>query len=210
MTTTRWIGMVCILLSAVVVAGPGHAQYKSVDANGTVTYSDLPPPSTSRILTEKKSAKTIANNPPLPFAVQSAAAKFPVVLYTGDRCGPCDDARSYLRGRGIPFTERTVTSDDDITAFHEQSPDGTAPVVAIGGRKTIGFSKIQIGSLLDSAGYPAQSALPAGYQNPVPTPLSPNTRIAGQAVAAQSPDATARPTAPTPAAAPAAPSGFRF
>ena len=205
-TTMRWTLAACGL----AFAGIAGAQYKSVGPDGTVTYSDRPPPATSRILNEKKAPETTTATAPLPFAVQAAVSRYPVVLYTGDRCSPCDDARNYLRSRGIPFNEKTVTSDDDIAAFRQQSPDGTAPVVSVGGRKTIGFSQTQLGSVLDSAGYPAQSALPPGYQNPVPTPLSPNTRVAGQAVSAPpASDAPVRPTAPPPAA-PTTPPGFRF
>ncbi len=195
-----------------VAAGTASAQYKSIGADGRVTYSDTPPPPTAKIVEQKKLGGTTAG-PALPFELQQATTRFPVTLYTGDKCGPCDDARAYLRGRGVPFSEKTVTSDEDIALFKQQSPDGTAPVVTVGNRKSIGFSQVALSSLLDSAGYPATSTLPRDYQSTAATPMSPTTKGAGQSIA-QTPVA---PTSPTRRDATAAtpppttnPSGFRF
>ncbi len=200
-------------IAAAIVPTAAHAQYKSVGPDGRVTYSDLPPPPTSRIVNAKRTPDTAPANPPLPFELQQAASKYPVTLYTGDRCGPCDDARGYLRSRGIPFTEKTVSSDDDIALFRQQSPDGTAPVVTIGSRRTVGFSQATLAGLLDSAGYPQTAALPRDYQNPAPTPLSPTTRPAAQPVGPQPAQSAARgrqPASPNGATSPGAPPGFRF
>ena len=146
--------------------------------------------------------------------MQQASTKYPVTLYTADQCAPCDDARNFLRTRGVPFTEKTVNSDDDIAAFRQQSPDGTAPVVTVGNRKSVGFSQAALAGLLDSAGYPATSTLPRDYQNVAATPLSPNTRAPGQTVgqapAVQASRRPATPPASAPASPPANPSGFRF
>ena len=198
------------------LAAATAAQYKSVGPDGRVTYSDVPPPVNARVLDQKKAAVDSTPAPALPFAVQQAASRFPVTLYTGDKCAPCNDARTYLRARGVPFAERTVTSDEDIALFRQQSPDGTAPVVTVGGRKSIGFSETALAGLLDSAGYPATAVLPRDYQNPAPTPLSPSTRAPAQSVAQTPPTAPGRrpaPTTPDASAAPApstGPSGFRF
>jgi len=190
------------------------AQYKYVGPDGRVTYSDLPPPSGARVIEEKKLG---ANGPAvvLPFALQTATSKYPVTIYTGDKCPPCEEGRTYLRSRGIPFTEKTVTSPDDIAMFKQQSPDGTAPVLSVGSRRATGFAQTTWASLLDDAGYPQTSVLPANYQNPVPTALSPTTQAASAAVGAQ--DNARRAGAPTAAPArPAAPPadsgtpGFRF
>lgn len=209
-----------VLAGGLALSSVAFGQYKYVAPDGRVTYSDLPPPSNARVLEQKRpGAPTPPVNPPLPFEVQQAATKYPVTLYTGDRCPPCDEARAFLRGSGVPFTERTVTSDDDIALFRQQSPDGTAPVMTIGGRKAVGFTQSTWSGLLDSAGYPLAGNLPRDYQNPAPTPLSPNTRAASQNVTAgapataprRSPQSGTLPVAP-PATPPAAgaPSGFRF
>jgi glutaredoxin len=211
MTMRAWKGFVAGGL--VLVAATATAQYKSIGADGRVTYSDTPPPPTAKVVEQKKLGGSTAG-PALPFELQQAATRFPVTLYSGDKCAPCDEARSYLRARGVPFNEKTVTSDDDIALFKQQSPDGTAPVITVGSRKSVGFSQVALSSLLDSAGYPATSTLPRDYQNAVATPLSPNTKAPGQSVA-QTPATPIRPSTTaidaTPAPSPPAnPSGFRF
>ena len=198
-----------------VWAATASAQYKSIGADGRVTYSDVPPPPSAKVVEQKK----LGSGPAavaLPFELQQASSRYPVTLYTGDKCAPCDEARTYLRGRGVPFAEKTVTSDDDIALFKQQSPDGTAPVIAVGSRRSVGFSQVAWAGLLDSAGYPATSVLPREYQNVASTPLSPNTRAPGQTVV-QTPAPSSRRGTPatgdaaaTPPAPPANPSGFRF
>ncbi len=197
----------------IAVAGTAAAQYKSIGPDGRVTYSDVAPPAGARVVEQKKPNGAGTSTVPLPFELQQVATKYPVTLYTGDRCAPCEQARNYLRARGVPFVEKTVTSDDDIALFKRQSPDGTAPVIAVGGRRSVGFSQVAWAGLLDNAGYPAVAALPRDYQNPAPTPLSPTTRASAQDLTR--PDApatkTARP-APAPASLPPVDngSGFRF
>lgn len=47
------------------------------------------------------------------YAVRQAAAKYPVVLYTAAHCTePCQQARSLLNGRGVPFAERMLARPD--------------------------------------------------------------------------------------------------
>lgn len=211
----------CFVLTGLALllgTAAASAQYKFVGPDGRVTYSDLPAPPDVRVVEQKRlGARIVPTTPPLPFELQQVATKYPVTLYTGDKCGPCDDARAYLRGRGVPFAERTVTSDDDIAMFRQWSPDGTAPVMTIGQRKLIGFTQAAWSGLLESAGYPISGNLPRDYQNPAPTPLSPTTRAAGQSVTgapAVAPRRGAQVAAPAtnPATAPAPKpsSDFRF
>ena len=213
-----------MLFGCAIMSSAAFAQYKYVAPDGRITYSDQPPPRNARAVEEKKVVAAAAPNVSLPFEVQQATSKYPVTIYTGDKCAPCDEARSYLRNRGVPFAEKTVSSNDDIALFKQQSPDATAPVLIVGARKSVGFSQTAWSGLLDSAGYPQTSALPRDYQNPVPTALSPNTKPpatnvtqAGSQAASQAtpprgtPSAAgAIPSAP-PATAPAnAPPGFKF
>ena len=214
MLTTPHLRQTVVVVALLLIAGAASAQYKYVGPDGRVTYSDVPPPSTAKVVEQKKLGGG-STAPVLPFEVQQASTKYPVTLYTGDKCAPCDEARTYLRSRGVPFTEKTVNSDDDIAAFKQQSPDGTAPVVTVGGRKSVGFSQASLANLLDSAGYPATSTLPRDFQNVAATPLSPNTRAAGQTVGQAPPTTTGRrggatPPADAPATPPASQSGFRF
>ena len=163
-------------------AGLAAAQYKYVGPDGRTTYSDRPPPANERLVDQKRLGSNIAAPLALPFELQQATTRFPVTLYTGERCAPCDEGRTYLRSRGIPFAEKTVKSDEDIDVFKRQSPEGTAPLLVVGSRKSIGFAVSSWGSLLDDAGYPAASKLPRDYQNPAPESASPNTRTAAQDV----------------------------
>lgn len=208
----------------VATAGAAVAQYKYVGPDGRTTYSDQPPPANVRVVEEKRLGSNIAKPVVLPFELQQANSKYPVTIFTGDKCAPCGDGRTYLRNRGIPFAEKTVTSDDDIEVFKRQSPDGTAPVLVVGTRKSIGFAESAWASLLDDAGYPRSSKLPRDYQLPIAESASPNTKLPAQDLtrtAAQ----TARPAAPrgqasVPGSIPSpprevpnaanAPPGFRF
>ena len=38
--------------------------------------------------------------------------RFPVTLYTSTNCAPCGAGRTLLASRGIPFSERTVATND--------------------------------------------------------------------------------------------------
>ncbi|MEO8938204.1 MAG: glutaredoxin family protein [Burkholderiaceae bacterium] len=208
MATRYRMGLAAGLLFVPIAAS---AQYKSIGVDGRVTYSDVLPPPPARIVEQKKLG-SVVSEPALPFEVRQAVTKYPVTIYTGDRCAPCDDARGYLRSRGVPFVEKTVTSDEDIALFRQQSSDGTAPVVLVGGRKAIGFSQATLASLLDNAGYPATSTLPREFQNATPTPLSPTTHAPGQTIAPAASTARRGTAAAPQLSTPPAdnPSGFRF
>jgi len=211
MMTTAARTRIALTVGGLAICSMAWAQYKSIGPDGIVTYSDTPPPPTSRIVNEKKTNVGASTSPALPYEVQTAASKYPVVIYTGDNCSPCNDARAYLRSRGIPFTEKTVKSDDDIALFRQQSPDGTAPLVTVGSRKSFGFSQAALSSVLDNAGYPATNTLPRDYQNPDPTPLAPSPPGRAAVAGAQASAPVGRPTAPPEASpAPNTPPGFRF
>ncbi len=219
---TRPSAAALLLVACAVSSSAAFAQYKYVGPDGRVTYSDRPPPRDARVIEEKKLGASASSSAALPFEVQQAASKYPVTIYTGDKCAPCDEARTYLRNRGVPFAEKTVSSGEDIALLKQQSPDGTAPVLMVGARKSVGFSQTAWSSLLDSAGYPLTSVLPRDFQNAAATPLSPNTKARSQSVAQTgSPDARPVPrSAPSvpgsiPSSPPAsnpgtAPPGFRF
>ncbi len=213
MTTTigRW-GMVAA--GGLFVATQALAQYKSVGPDGRVTYSDLPPPPGSKVVEQRKLATETPVNPALPFELQQAVTKYPVQLYTGDNCAPCDEARAFLVARGVPFAEKTVTTADDINLFRQQSPDGTAPVLTVGSRKSIGYTQSSWTGLLDSAGYPRTAALPRDYRNPAPVALAPprgnadGAPVGAQAARSGTTGASNGATSPAPART--STSGFRF
>ena len=106
-----------------------------------------------------------------------------MILYSGPACGPCLNGRSLLAGRGIPFTEKTITTNEDIDALNRLTGAATLPMLTIGEQQLKGYSEVEWVKFLDAAGYPKTSQLPAGYAAPAPTPL----------VVAQQPQAPVRP-----------------
>ena len=185
-------------------AGMATAQtvYRIVGPDGRVTFSDQPPPAGAGAKATPATSSRAgggASPAPLPYALQQVVNRFPVTLYTGGDCAPCVSARNLLVARGVPFSERTVTSNDDIGALQRLSGDGTLPFGTIGGQQIKGFSDVEWTQFLDAAGYPKTSQLPASYRAPAPTPLV----AVSAAPAAPAADATPDAAAAAPARAPA-------
>ncbi|CAN5506030.1 hypothetical protein BH09PSE5_BH09PSE5_34770 [soil metagenome] len=160
-------------LCAMSVASlPAHALYKVVGADGKVTYTDRPD-------TVSQQSKIISMNPgtgsteatPLPLELRQPVARYPVSLYVGSGCAPCDSARSMLAQRGIPFTEKTIINNDDSDALEKLTGGREAPTMTVGSQVVRGFSPDVWGSYLDAAGYPKESRLPANYLQPPATPM---------------------------------------
>lgn len=206
-------------LGALALAGlaafDANAQqiYRIVGPEGRVTFSDQPPlqpggpPATVAKSVPLASAGTELAS--LPFELRQAAGRYPVSLYTGPDCGPCGVGRTMLMSRGIPFTERTVTSREDIEALRRLAGGTPAlPFLTIGGQQLKGYSETEWTQFLDAAGYPKTSQLPPAY---VPAPALPlvaaqEARVPRPAPATP-PAAAAQAPAPTPAENP---SGIRF
>ncbi|TAG29021.1 MAG: glutaredoxin family protein, partial [Verrucomicrobia bacterium] len=71
-------------------------------------------------------------DPSLPLELRQAAARYPVTLYTAADCPPCDSGRKLLQQRGIPYSERRVTSDEDAQALERLVGGRTVPSLTIG------------------------------------------------------------------------------
>jgi glutaredoxin len=193
-----------------LAASPAMALYKVVGPDGKVTYTDRPP--TDQPSQAIKANGAVSSTDSLPFELRQVASRFPVTLYTSADCDPCDMGRRLLKGRGIPFTEKTVETEADAQALQRLEGAQQVPVLRIGKQPLRGYNDADWGSYLDAAGYPKQSALPRNYQYPAATPLvqaaDSDANAASKAAAAKRPAARQAPT--TPAANPSAPSGFRF
>lgn len=211
-TGTRGL-LAALLLSA--LAGPviAQAQYKVVTPDGKVTYTDRPvsPDPAAQVQPLKRDAISASPaGPPLPLDLRTVAGRFPVTLYTSAECPPCDSGRRLLQQRGIPYSERTVASDEDIAALQRLSGSRTVPALTVGGQALRGFLDTDWQTTLDLAGYPKESRLPRGWQPPPPTPLVARADVTAPPVAtAPAPAATPRP-APEPATAPSGAPGIRF
>ena len=206
------------LLMTLACAG-AHAQgvYRIVGPDGKVTFSDRPPAEGNAQPARMTGTAPASANDNLPASLRQVAGRFPVTLYTGNDCTPCTSARTFLTSRGIPFTERTVTSNEDIAALQKLSNNTSLPFGTIGNQHLIGFSEGEWAQYLDTAGYPQQSQLPRNYRAPTPTPLvavKAAEPAASPASASAPPAATnsrVRPPAPVnEGPSPSNPAGIRF
>ena len=191
-----------------------HAQvYRIVGSDGKVTFSDKPPVTegTPRVGAANSSSATGGVSAGLPYELRQVASKYPVTLYVGDNCGPCGAGRSMLTSRGIPFAEKTVSSNEDAQALQRLSGESSLPFMTIGSQQLKGFSDSEWTQFLDAAGYPSSSTLPASYRQPAATPL---VAIAAAPTPAVATVPAARPAAPAPAPRPAPnndnPAGIKF
>ena len=153
-----------------------HAQvYRIVGPDGRVTFSDRPPaegkatPAPAVVMPPSTGAA--GSSAALPAELRASASRFPFVLYTSADCGPCVTARSFLAGRGIPFTEKTITTEADARALRNLSGGLQLPFATLGAQHLVGYSEAEWSQYLDAAGYPKTSALPAGFRQPAPSPL---------------------------------------
>ncbi|GAB3459786.1 hypothetical protein GCM10027321_18250 [Massilia terrae] len=162
-----------LALAALLCAASASAQvYKWKDANGVTHLGDRPPASVLN-KAEVKTPSGEETGPALPYELAQAVRNNPVTLYTSSACAPCDLGRKFLKQRGIPFAEKTVSSADDQQKLKEAGSDGQVPLLVVGRRKLAGFDAGGWNDALDAASYPAQSALPRGYQFAKATPAAP-------------------------------------
>jgi glutaredoxin len=190
LATTGWLAPVVNAQQVFRIVGP----------DGKVSFSDQPPPAASnaKTTTAAGSSGTTsgAASGALPYELRQIASKYPVTLYTSQSCGPCASARTLLTGRGVPFTEKTITSPEDIKALQRLSGDASLPFATIGGQQLNGFSDVEWTQFLNAAGYPATSVLPASYRQVAATPLVAAAAVPSAASAGATTTLPARPPAP--------------
>lgn len=183
--------------------------YRIVGPDGKVTFSDKPPPAVSNAKVTAAGADGARGvaTASLPFELRKVAGQYPVTLYSGENCGPCASARSLLTTRGVPFTEKTVFTNEDAQALRRLSGDSSLPFLTIGSQQLKGFSDAEWTQFLDAAGYPKSSVLPASYRQAPATPLV--TVAPAPAPTAARPGTPVEPsTSVTPP--PSNPAGIRF
>ncbi|KFB77220.1 glutaredoxin family protein [Candidatus Accumulibacter cognatus] len=157
-TTARRLGRATAIV--LLIAGTASAQttYRWIDPkSGGTIISDLPPPPGARQVM-KYSSTTGVDEQQLPYAVRQASEKFPVILYTSTGCVTCKQARGLLNGRGIPFTEKMLTSEEEIAELGRQlGGESLLPSISVGRQSARGFAPTTWNELLDAAGYPANN-----------------------------------------------------
>lgn len=204
-----------LVLGALAVPALGQGVYRIVGPDGRVTFSDQPPAQGAAPAAPAGASSSSGGQVTLPFALRQVASRFPVVLYTGANCTPCDSGRAMLNARGIPYTEKTVSTPNDGEALKRLSGDTTLPFLTIGGQQIKGYSDAEWTQFLNAAGYPQQSALPPNYRRPAPSPLV--TAQSAEPAAAPASQPGASTAAPAPAQSgdnvpvtPQNPGGIRF
>lgn len=150
----------CALLLAV---GAAQAQqYRWIDENGKVQFSDTPPPPGARDVRKTSAPAAPAAAPQVPYELARLQADFPVKLYTSPNCKEgCELARSALNRRGVPFKEIQVWNPETNEELKSVSGAVEVPTLLVGRSAQRGFEQGAFDALLDSAGYPKAGVLPA-------------------------------------------------
>ncbi len=200
-----------LALGLVSVSALSQGVYRIVGPDGRVSYSDQPPPAANaRPVASGAPGAAGGANAQLPFELRQVASRYPVVLYTSAECAPCNSGRNLLNARGIPYSEKTITTNEDAEALKRLSGQTSLPFVTIGSQQIKGYSDGEWTQFLDAAGYPKQSALPSAYRRATPTPL---VAVAPAAAPAPATTAQSQPAeSSTPSVAPPVtnPAGIRF
>lgn len=147
--------LILLTVSMTLAVGTASAQkmYKWVDAQGNVSYHDRPPPSDSSYTVQEKrigSKRESATD-----AADEAAQKNPVVLYAVPKCPSCDQARTYLKSRNVPFADKNVESDVKLQQELKAKAGGlSVPTIMVGTKVLNGYLESLLAGELDQAGYP--------------------------------------------------------
>ena len=208
--------LLCILVMTALPQTPAQAQtlYRSVGPDGRVTFSDQPPAAAAKVTPLNADGMASgASNATLPYELRQVAGKYPVTLFTSAECAPCDEGRTLLRSRGIPFAEKTVTTNDDAESLKRLADTTSLPLLIIGGQHIKGYSAPEWTQYLNAAGYPPKSVLPANYRYTAPSPLVASKPTAEAPAPARARDATTpAPASPAPSSrvSPNNPAGIQF
>ncbi len=172
-------GLVLVVLGSLSL--PAVAQYKWLSADGRTVYSDVPPPGGATRMDARTERPTVSGSTSdrasaqvdLPFELKTTSSRYPVVLYTATDCVPCNAARQHLGARGIPFSEKSIATVADFDAFKARGfSDNSFPAMTVGSEKAVGFEPGAFDRLLDAAGYPRTSKLPASYRQAAAEPMT--------------------------------------
>lgn len=202
------LGLTGLVAAAGMSSSDANAQqiYRIVGPDGRITFSDKAPVENGAKATAAPAVKLSgANTGNLPFELRQVVSRYPVTLYSAPGCGPCGAGRALLSSRGVPFAEKTVTSNEDIEALKRLAGAASLPFLTVGGQQLKGYSEVEWVQFLDAAGYPKTSQLPVGYSQAPATPL-----VAAQEASEPAARAPQAPSAAAPQPAPPNPTGIRF
>ena len=176
MNASQRLALAIAAIALVPALAQAQQVYRWVDPNGKVHYGDQPPPpeESKNVQQKRMSGGGGVDTVQLPYATQVAMQKNPVVLYGAPTCGaPCEQGRAVLSKRGIPFSERDVsTSEADAEALRKLVGAMDVPVLTIGERQLKGYDAGTWNPAFDAAGYP-RTALPGQRARAPPKPPAP-------------------------------------
>lgn len=174
--------LIVLLMATGMQAGFADTLYRWVDKEGKVHYGDRPADDAIKSERKKFAEPADTNDEDLPYAARQARQNFPVVLYVGANCGQtCEEARNYLDKRGIPYSEKKITTKEEITAAKSSYGINMVPSLTVGKTGLNGYLQSSWENELDLAGYPKS----AGYRKPKaakpkPATEEPNTNSTPQ------------------------------
>jgi glutaredoxin len=203
------------MVLALLLAPSAWAVYKVVGPDGHVTFTDIPPSRAGeqvQHLAIPAQAQRGQGASLIPTELAPVVRQYPVVIYTTPQCPACDDGIKFLRARGVPYTDKSITTPADVTAYKRVSHGSeTLPLLTVAGVQVrVGFDPAAWGQALTVAGYPQRSILPNDFTFATPEPLVP-TAAASRPGADQAGNADGLPASPVqPPPNPKAPPGFQF
>ena len=150
-----------ILIAFIFLAFALTAQaqlYRWTDPNGKVHYTDTPPPTDAKDVEKKKRIRSSGEPEQSSYALEQARKKFPVTVYVSKGCGdPCKLGLDYLKKRGVPYTQKVVSTQKDIDQLTKLAGARKVPVLVVGIDVQAGYAEQGWSDALDSAGYPKAS-----------------------------------------------------
>ena len=180
-----------LLLTFQAITAQAADMYRWVDSRGIVHYSDMPSPDAEK-LDPRKFSEQVAPDEDLSYGTRIARQNFPVTLYVGSGCVDiCNQARSLLNKRGIPYAEKALHTKDEVDAFRKLTGSEIVPTLAVGKSYLKGLQSEQWHSELDIAGYPKI----APYRAPNTEPAKPAAEKPAEPVP-EIPDVQESPTTP--------------
>ncbi|MDE2129449.1 MAG: glutaredoxin family protein [Betaproteobacteria bacterium] len=202
---------------AILLASPAWALYKIVGPDGQITFTDIPPSrpgrEVQRLGAMPEQVRPGQGASQVPADLVPIVRKYPVVIYTTPQCPACEDGIKLLQQRGIPYTDKSISTAADIAAYKQISQGSEKlPLLTVAGvRLPVGYDQAAWNQALTAAGYPHQSRLPKDYRFGTAEPLVP-------APAPKAPQAAGKASAPDqlpavpvlPPHNPNAPPGFQF
>lgn len=154
--------------AALLAAAAGNALaqqvYKWKDARGVTHYSDTPPPAREQKKVQVKSFTAGGGSVDVPYALAQAMRAAPVTIYTTVGCNACDLARNALAARGVPYTEKTVTSAEDNEQLKAAGGGNQLPFILVGRTRLTGFEADALTAALDAAAYPKERLVSSSFR----------------------------------------------